>query len=108
VFDAVSKAVSVENVKLYLKGEHPDVEEYSFIQNEDNREMFSVSMGCEEGIDVIEVCGIMSRVCVLNTIKDLVTCGYKDKLVVKLDFIGADDDNRELIEYCKSNDIMLG
>lgn len=108
VFDAVSKTMPAKNVKLYLKGEHPDVEEYSFIQNEDNREMFSVAMGCEEGIDVIEVCGIMSRVCVLNTVKDLVKCGYKDKLVVKLDFIGADDDNKELIEYCKSNDITLG
>ena len=70
--------------------------------------MFAVSMDCDGGIDEIEVCGIMSRVCVLNTVKDLVKCGYKDKIVVKLDFIGADDDNRELIEYCKSNDIKLG
>lgn len=107
VFDAVNKVMPVKDVKLFLKGEHPDVEEYSFIQNDDNREMFSVTMDCEEGIDVIEVCGIMSRVCVLNTVKDLVKCGYKDKLVVKLDFIGADDDNKELIEYCKENGVKF-
>lgn len=108
VADAVFAKKAATDVKIYLKGEHPEVEEYSFIQNEDNKEMFAVSMDCDGGIDEIEVCGIMSRVCVLNTIKDLVKCGYKDKVVVKLDFIGADDDNRELIEYCKSNDIKLG
>ena len=49
----------------------------------------------------------MSRVCVLNTVKDLVANGYKDKLVVKLDFIGADDDNKELIDYCKENGVSF-
>jgi nicotinamidase/pyrazinamidase len=107
VFDAVAKKMHVKDVKIYLKGENPEIEEYSFIQNDDNKEIFSVSMDREEGIDVIEVCGIMSRVCVLNTIKDLVKCGYKDKLTVKLDFIGADDNNLELIEYCKTNEIKL-
>ncbi len=107
VADAVFATMSAENVKIYPKGEHPDVEEYSFIQNEDNREMFAVSMNDEEGIDSIEVCGIMSRVCVLNTIKDLVQYGYKDKIVVLLDFIGADDDNSELIAYCKEQNITI-
>lgn len=107
VANAVFAKIPAENVKIYPKGEHPDVEEYSFIQNEDNREMFAVSVDKEEGIDVIEVCGIMSRVCVLNTVKDLVANGYKDKLVVKLDFIGADDDNKELIEYCKENGVSF-
>ena len=107
VHEAVSKKMAAEDVKIYVKGENPGVEEYSFIQNDDNREMFSVSMDCEGGIDVIEVCGIMSRVCVLNTIKDLVKCGYKEKLVVKLDFIGADDDNKELMEYCQSEGVAM-
>lgn len=96
-----------KNVGYFLKGQNPNIEEYSFIQNVHNRADFKANIGYVYKIDEIQVCGIMSRVCVLNTVKDLVENGYKDKIVVKLDYIGHDDDNKELIEYCTKNNIRI-
>lgn len=98
---------SKQKCEYFLKGQNPNIEEYSFIQNVYNRADFKANIDYAYKIDEIQICGIMSRVCVLNTVKDLVENGYKDKIVVKLDFIGHDDGNKELIEYCQKNNIRV-
>ena len=56
-------------------------------------------------VDVIAVCGIMSEVCVLDTIKGLVKAGYKDKLVVYPDFCPSLDGGKTLTTYLEDEGI---
>ena len=58
-----------------------------------------------EEIKQIDVCGIMSRFCVLESIKGLVKSGHKEKINVLLDYVAHDDNNEELIKFCKEENI---
>lgn len=91
-------------VFVLTKGEDCKKEEYSIMDNKESSNFINKLIENEE-IDEIDVCGIMSRFCVLESIKGLVGCGHKEKINVLLDYIAHDDNNEELIKYCQKENI---
>ena len=81
-----------------------DNEEYSAFCGRNTklfyRELFKKSKSRE-----IMLCGIMGRVCVLNTLKDLIDMNIPQTIIVNLDFTADDDDNETIIKYCEENNI---
>ncbi len=92
---------------FYLtKGTSPDKEEYSLMDNYESSEKFKKIVE-HFNIDVIEVCGIMSEVCVLDTIKGLVKEGYKDKIFVHTGFCPSLDGGIALTTYLSDEGIKF-
>lgn len=108
IYDPLLKSVYNTNKKVFAltKGDISTVEEYSIMDNHNSsKELLRLIE--RNGIEQIDVCGIMSRFCVLESIKGLVKSGHKDKINVLLDFVAHDDANKELIDYCKENEIKI-
>lgn len=108
IYDPLLKNVYNTKKKVFTltKGDISTVEEYSIMDNhQSSKELLRL---IEKGeFDEIHVCGIMSRFCVLESIKGLVKSGHKDKIKVLLDFIAHDDNNEELIAYCNENEVTM-
>lgn len=86
----------------YKKGQ--TIEEYSIFARKDVKLLFKhliPKLPCSE----IILCGIMGRVCVLNTLKDLVDMNVPQTIIVNLDFTADDDNNETIIKYCEENNI---
>lgn len=95
-----------QRVIVLTKGENPKSEEYSIMDNENSSKIIN-KMIENEDITQIDICGIMSRFCVLESIKGLVKSGHTEKINVLLDYIAHDDNNVELISYCKEENINI-
>lgn len=90
---------------FYLtKGDVYERADYSLMDNPKSSEKFKKIVE-HFNVDVIAVCGIMSEVCVLDTIKGLVKAGYKDKLVVYPDFCPSLDGGKTLTTYLEDEGI---
>lgn len=108
IYDPLLKNAYNTKKKVFTltKGDINTVEEYSIMDNHhSSKELLRIIE--KEGIEEINVCGIMSRFCVLESIKGLVKSGHKDKINVLLDFIAHDDNNEELIAYSNENGIKI-
>lgn len=89
-----------EVVALY-KGDHSDREEYSIFQSQSSGRILEGII--EDGMDLVEVCGIAGDVCVLNTLKDALT-KYKPELFKVLqEFCPSLDGGRALSEFVSQN-----
>ena len=77
------------------KGMSADREEYSVLRNEANEERLIPIL---HDANEIHVCGIAGDFCILDTVKDLIRLGYKDKIVLLWDFIAHTDKGHALIE----------
>lgn len=93
----------LSNVEYLTKGSDKSIEEYSFITSPFKNTYFNIKCKCWS-VDEIYVCGIMGRVCVLNTIKDMMD-KHKEKITVLLDYTADDDKNQTLIKFCDDNNI---
>ena len=88
-------------VYFEYKGRSEDKDEYSIFDNERNRkEVQSLINGYSyDGDDTdITVCGIAGDICVYNTIKDMISLGYKDRIEVLMDATASIDGGRKLNE----------
>ena len=106
LYDAAEK--NTKNFKVLTKGNLINKEEYSIMDNYESSkkllrfiDMFNVSQ--------IDVCGIMSSYCVLESLKGL----YETKTVpisklnVMLNYIVEIDKHEALISYCKEKGIKM-
>ena len=88
-------------VYFEYKGRSEDKDEYSIFDNERNRkEVQSLIKGYSyDGDDTdITVCGIAGDICVYNTIKDMISLGYKDRIKVLMDATASIDGGKKLNE----------
>ena len=88
-------------VYFEYKGRSEDKDEYSIFDNECNRkEVQSLIKGYSyDGGDTdITVCGIAGDICVYNTIKDMISLGYKDRIKVLMDATASIDGGKKLNE----------
>ena len=84
-----------------MYGRSEDKDEYSIFDNERNRkEVQSLINGYSyDGDDTdITVCGIAGDICVYNTIKDMISLGYKDRIKVLMDATASIDGGKKLNE----------
>lgn len=94
------------NVIVLTKGDVANSEEYSIMDNyHSSKEILRLID--KENIEQIDVCGIMSRFCVLESINGLVKAKHGDKINVLIDFVAHDDENKALIEFCNNNNIKI-
>lgn len=108
IYDPIFVNANNQNgrVVVLTKGEDAKSEEYSIMDNYfSSKEIIRIIE--KEEIEQIDICGIMSRFCVLESIKGLVKEHYNEKINVLIDFIAHDDNNEALIEYCKNNEIKI-
>lgn len=112
---------SVKYVDIIAKGSFDDREEYSFLQSIGGRSQFYTPLFCEGFVKYekdkniilnnskfnIDIMGIAGDVCVLNTIKDLVSEGMSDYLTVISNCVASLDDGSTLKNYCKQNNIKI-
>ena len=96
----------IPHVHLLEKGKQASIEQYSFFDRKDIKAFYKELIK-RSSIEQITLCGIMGRVCVLNTLKDLVDMGFSNIIKVLLNFTADDNDNKALIEYCIENNIKF-
>lgn len=99
-------------VKVLKKGNNKNKEEYSFMQNVDSLCIFFSELNGKFLDEMtpqynIDIMGIAGDVCVLQTIKDLVTYRNKDNITVVTDCIASLDGGIALTEYCTQNNIKM-
>ena len=92
------------NVEVLKKGTEKNKEEFSIIQNDLSGAIVDIYT---EDSDEIDICGIADKYCVKSTIEDLIKWGYKDKIVVLLDFIGFMGEVSDFINWLKENNIKF-
>lgn len=102
LINAVIKS-SLENgthIDILPKGMIEWKEEYSVVDNVDNRTLLCNVINAVEQIDV---CGIAGDVCVLETLKDLLKLGFCNKINVLEDFCPSFDEGKKLREFININ-----
>ena len=94
------------NFKVLTKGNLINKEEYSIMDNYESSkkllrfiDMFNVSQ--------IDVCGCVSEICVLNSVKGLVNAKQTAKIKVLLDYTVKLSTHEPLIEYCKEKAVKM-
>ena len=88
-------------VYFEYKGRSEDKDEYSIFDNERNRKEVQslIKEYSYDGDDTdITVCGIAGDICVYNTIKDMISLGYKDRIEVLMDATASIDGGKKLNE----------
>ena len=88
-------------VYFEYKGRSEDKDEYSIFDNERNRKEVQslIKSYSYDGDDTdITVCGIAGDICVYNTIKDMISLGYKDRIEVLMDATASIDGGQKLNE----------
>ena len=88
-------------VYFEYKGRSEDKDEYSIFDNECNRKEVQslIKSYSYDGDDTdITVCGIAGDICVYNTIKDMISLGYKDRIEVLMDATASIDGGQKLNE----------
>ena len=86
------------------KGIHKEKEEYSVLQSEESKN--SVICECETS-DVIDICGIAGDFCVYETIKDLISLGYKNKIRVLLPYTASIDGGSKLNDLIEQENLKV-
>lgn len=109
IYDQLYKCVEekVNNFKVLTKGNLINKEEYSIM---DNYESSKILLRYIEMLNVsqIDICGCVSEICVLNSIKGLVNAKQTPKLKVLLDYTVKLETHEPLIEFCKKNAVRHG
>lgn len=84
-----------EKIKILHKGNNPNKEEYSIFKNQDSGEEL-INIIKQQNIDIIDVCGLSGDVCVLDTIKDMLSLIDKVKINVLKEFTSSIDGGEAL------------
>ena len=86
------------------KGTNEDVEEYSIFNNP--KSAFELDRIIAD-VDEVHICGIAYDYCVLETIKDAIKRGYKDKIVVLPELCPCIKDPERVTEYLLDEEVKL-
>ena len=89
---------SCKKTTVLTKGTLKTKEEYSILKNSVSRRKLLPLL---DAADQVDVCGIAGDICVLDTLKDLVAAGYKEKLNVLRPFCPSLDGGKALEEWLK-------
>lgn len=89
---------------IFVKGDNPDKEEYSVLNNMTSFDAISnILLDFESDPDnEIRVVGIAGDYCVHETICDLIAMGYKDNIVVDTKYIASIDGGDKLANLIKN------
>lgn len=91
-----------------FKGTNPDKEEYSAVDQLDNRNIIDGLCG---DADVIDVAGIMSEYCVHDTVKGMCDIKspkpYGERINLLLKFIATADNNEKLLRLAKEKGLSV-
>lgn len=94
-------------MRVLTKGDVPLKEEYSLMDNYFSSKEFLRLVGVNN-IEQIDVCGIMSSYCVLETIKGLVeNYNLNEKINVFLPYIAEIDKHEKLLDFCKNKNLHV-
>lgn len=93
--------------KIQKKGWNPVKDMYSFLDDDELKREYKESF---DDADRIVVTGIVGTVCVMNTLKDLVDMGYRDKIIVPIKCVAHfnNEAKQELIDWLTENNITIG
>lgn len=95
--------MKADKVVFITKGKDKGVEEYSSLDNTENAEYLKADLA---DTDVLDVCGVVGTVCVLNTIKGLIEKAITpDKINVLPEYTAQFDEKSEaeFLNWCKEN-----
>lgn len=93
-------------ISFIEKGRNPIKDEYSaFDEKNRNNRVHIYNLIDLRGVKQVDICGIASEFCVLNSVKDLVGMGLGDKLNVMEEFIPAIGDGSELHTFVEENNL---
>lgn len=101
IFKPIIDVINNYNHLILKKGDNPNIEEYSILQNSKSYDILSKIFVEDAKIDI---CGIAGDICVLNTINDLITFGLKDNLVVLNKYTASINENN-FFDFLKTNKI---
>ncbi len=104
--DIINRLPKDKKIYFLTKGDMHNVEEYSIMKNLASYSLLTSFILNKENT-TIDICGIAGDVCVLNTVKDLVENGFKDKITVLKDFIASVVTDEPLLNYANENDINV-
>ena len=97
-------------INTVYKGTDPQREEYSAVDNDMNKDIVNGICG---DADRIDVCGIMSEYCVLDTVKGLCdmkpTDGnkpYGERINILFDYTATADNHKKLIDFVVQKKIL--
>ena len=113
--DVVTGIFSVkhEGCDFYMdmeKGERVRTDEFSALGSKTNRTAFTTIYNAirKKASEVeIDVAGIASEYCVLETVKDLVGLGYKECIRILKDYIVDMGNPEKLLEYARKNELVI-
>lgn len=91
LYQPIVEALPKNKMKIFLKGYSQSKDEYSFLDNKENKKVFN-DIVKELKPEAIELCGIAGDVCVMNTAKGLIDMGLQEKVVLRLQSIASLDD----------------
>lgn len=108
LMENIFRVYPAENITMIEKGTDPEVEEYSALDNVSNADTIMDILESEEGV-VVDIAGIMSEYCVLETIKGILDqeSELNKSIRVLIPFIATMDNNETLKGYCKENEINI-
>lgn len=100
IFDALHMACHTSGtaVKVLQKGNLQECEEYSIMQNKESSKLLEQII-LDQNIISIDICGLAGNICVLNTLKDLVTQYGSEMCNVLTEYSPSLDDGSELNYY---------
>lgn len=104
--DILNNIPNDKNVYFLTKGTMHSSEEYSIMANVASRSELT-SFILNDDNTKIDVCGIANEYCVLNTVRDLVEYGFKDKITILKDFVACVKSDEPLINYANENNLFI-
>lgn len=104
LWNVLNKHDNEYNMDIFVKGDNPDKEEYSVLNNMTSFDAISnILLDFESDPDnEIRVVGIAGDYCVHETICDLIAMGYKDNIVVDTKYIASIDGGDKLANLIKN------
>ena len=102
LFSSIQKSKGA--LQILLKGENPQVEEYSIFNNSIAKQQIQTIVK-ENKIERIDICGLAGDICVLNTLKDGVNLFGRDLFNVLTEYSPSLDGGKELNDYLNKNKV---
>lgn len=74
-----------ENIKIFTKGENPEIDSYSGFYDNDHKSSTGLSEFLkQEGVEMVEICGLATDFCVRYTAEDAIKEGFETYLLKDL------------------------
>lgn len=106
LWEVITRVFPPDRVVVVEKGKNPEREEYGALDDPYNKDIIHYNI---LGYSQIDIAGIMSEYCVLETVKGLSRLGkgIKESLRVLLPAIATMDNHKSLLEFCEEKNIKV-